>query len=331
MPQLRQNIITLDWVIIATERAKRPDQFGRTVKVEEIIPEFDSSCPFCPGNESTSSVEKYRFEKNGKWSLRTVTNKFPALIEDGDLNSITSGIFNSMNAIGAHDVVIEHPRHNGTLTDFTHEETVSILNAYLRSYKELKKNKLIQSIVIFRNHGKSAGTSLIHPHSQIVATPIVPNQIKERIASAKKYYSKNHECVFCRNLNDETKSGERIICETSHFTAFIPYAALSPFHIWIFPKRHASSFHEITVDEISDLAFNLKTVLAKLKNGLNNPDYNFTIRSAPTQEKSGKFFHWYLALVPRISVAAGFEMGSGMYVSPAIPEESARYLREIDI
>ncbi len=331
MSEFRQNIITRDWVIIATDRTKRPKQFVQPGKEKSIIPLHEGTCPFCPGNEAMVEVERFRINREGEWICRVVANKYPALTEGGETRRMYKGIYRSMTASGIHDVVIEHPHHNKTLTEMTIEDIARVIGTYKQRSLEIKQLENIELITIFRNHGSMAGTSLIHPHSQIVATPIVPYQIRSRIETAIQYFDDNGECIFCRTINEELDSGERIIFTTKHFVAFIPYAALSPFHIWIFPREHRSSFEDIAEEEISDLAYNLQTVLLKLKIGLNDPDFNFTIRSIPIRERSTEYYHWYLAIVPRTAITAGFELGSGMYISAAIPEESAKFLREISI
>lgn len=328
MPELRQNIITRDWVIIASERAKRPDQFIREKKTV-ARPSFESTCPFCPGNESRTTPERWRMGTPEKWELRVVANLYPALAEEGEKKRNINGIYRSLSAVGFHDVIIEHPDHSSTVALYSTEAMNNLIAAYVRRYREIEEDERIESIVIFRNHGEGAGTSLIHPHSQVVATPVVPFPVRSRIDIARQYFDDQGECIFCVTLNDEIQSGERIIAETEHFIAFIPYAALSPFHIWIFPKKHSPSFGCLTESEATGLGSILQNVLRKLSTGLNDPDYNFTIRSIPVRESGKEYFHWYLAVVPRIAVAAGFELGSGMYVSTAIPEESAAFLRNI--
>ena len=193
------------------------------------------------------------------------------------------------------------------------------------------KISALRALSFLKNHGESAGTSLEHPHSQITATPVVPSQIRYRMVEATSYFDDMGECLFCYTLRDELKAKERIVLETEHFVTFIPYAALSPFHLWVFPRKHVSCFGDISEAELVDLAYSLKTVLAKLYYGLNNPAYNYTIRSMPTDERQSDYFHWYLAIVPRVTKAAGFELGSGMYINPAMPEDSAKFLREIDV
>lgn len=332
MSELRQNLITRDWVIIATERAKRPDEFTQeNKKTAAQIPRYRPNCPFCIGNEECTEIETFRLSDFNGWKVRSVLNRFPALSLDGERNRKIEGIHRSMNGIGVHEVIIEHPHHNLTTALLDVEDVANILRVYRQRYSQLRKDSRIETIIIFKNHGTKAGTSLEHPHSQLAATPIVPSQIRTRIAEAVRFIDDTGECLFCQTLKDELADSIRVIVESEHFVAFVPYAALSPFHTWIFPRRHASSFDDITDTEIMDLAYVLKTVLAKLYYGLNDPDYNYTIRSIPTDEQYTDYFHWYIALVPRLSYTAGFELGSGMYINTVSPEASAEFLRSVEI
>ena len=332
MSHLRQNVITKDWVIFATERAKRPHEFARSL--DEIPPElpiYKHNCPFCKGNENLSETEYLRIEDEQGWRVRIIPNKYPALSPIGDRIRHSDGIHRSITGVGYHEVIIEHPDHRATIALMEIGDVINILRAYRQRYNQISQDRRIESVLIFKNHGESAGTSLEHPHSQITATPVVPSQTRYRMIEAISYFDDTGACLFCYTLNDELNAKERIVFETEHFVAFMPYAALSPFHMWIFPRRHSSSFGDITEPELTDLAYNLKTVLAKLFYGLNNPAYNYTIRSIPTDEKQSDYFHWYLAIVPRVSKAAGFELGSGMYINTAMPEDSAKFLREVEI
>jgi UDPglucose--hexose-1-phosphate uridylyltransferase len=330
MAELRQNIITRDWVIIATERAKRPDEFIQPHHLTEPIPAYRDNCPFCAGNEERTPEEYFRLSNFKGWRVRAVPNKFPALSLTGEKIRKIEGIHHSMSAVGYHEVIIEHPDHNITTALMDAEDVGNIIKVYRQRYIEIMIDPRIEAIMIFKNHGKGAGTSLEHPHSQLAATPIVPFQVRSRIEEAIRYFDDTGECIFCSTLKDEL-AAERVIWQSEYFVAFIPYAALSPFHTWIFPRRHASSFHEISDAEIADLAVTLKTVLAKLYYGLNNPDYNYSIRSIPIHDRNTDYFHWYIAIIPRVSTAAGFELGSGMYINSALPEESAKYLRDVKI
>lgn len=331
MPELRQNIITREWVVIATERAKRPDEFVKERPVRPLVPSFDPACPFCVGNEQMTRRESYRVTDGNRWKVRVVLNKFPALSPDGDRVRRSDGIYRSMTGVGVHEVVIEHPRHDITTALMSPVDVLSILQAYRQRYEVLRKDPRIEAVIIFKNHGEGAGTSLQHPHAQIAATPIVPTQIRRRLDEAVRYFDETGECVFCQTLRQELRARERIVYEDASFVAFIPYAALSPFHLWIFPRRHMSSFDAVMDGELEHLATAMRTVLAKLYRGLGDPDYNFSVRSAPVRTGPTDYFHWYVAIVPRVSKAAGFEIGSGMFINTALPEASAEFLRCVDV
>lgn len=331
MPEIRRNLITRDWVIIATERAKRPDELVTPKPVKTALSSYSANCPFCAGNEERTPIECGRISDSNGWKVRSVPNKFPALITGSEPVMTIQGIYRSIEAIGVHEVIIEHPRHDLTTALLPVEDVANIILLYRQRYQEIRKDKRVRAIIIFKNHGERAGTSLEHPHSQIAATPVVPSQIRIRIEEAIRFFDDTGECLFCRTLQEELATNKRIVFQSEHFVAFIPYAALSPFHIWIFPRRHSSSFDEITDGEVLDLALTLKSVLAKLYYGLNNPDYNYSIRSIPTDSFAKDYFHWYLAVIPRLGITAGFELGSGMYINPALPEESAKYLADLQI
>jgi len=330
MPELRQNLITRDWVIIATERSNRPNEF-RIERERPALPEHDEQCPFCPGNEAMSFEEVSRIGQENSWRVRTIPNKYPALTPVGERTRKSDGLFRSMSGVGIHEVIIDHPRHDMTPALMKDDEMADIITMYWTRYAAVKKDPRIEAIVLFKNHGESAGTSLYHPHSQLAATPVVPSQVRARMDESIRYFDDHGECLFCRTLKEELDAGERIVIEGKHFVAFVPYAALSPFHTWIFPRRHMSAFDDIEDAEITDLAHVLRTYLSKLYHGLNDPDFNYTIRSVPTGNPKAEYFHWYLTIVPRVSRVAGFEIGSGMFINPTLPEDSARYLREIEL
>jgi len=329
MPELRQNIITREWVIIAKERAKRPHEFIGQKPERPPVPRYDPACPFCVGNEAMTSGESYRIGDREGWKVRVVANRFPALSHEGDRVHSIDGVFRSMTGVGFHEVVIEHRRHDLSPALYPVEDLTNVLASFRERYRELRKDPRIEAVIIFKNHGEGAGTSLQHPHSQVAATPIVPTQIRHRLDEAIRFFDETGECVFCTTLRSELEDKKRIVTANDSFVAFIPYAALSPFHLWIFPKRHASSYDEINDAELSLLAATLKTVLAKVHHGLNDPDYNFSIRSIPAKEGHREYFHWYLTIIPRVARTAGFEIGSGMYINPALPEESAEFLRQV--
>ncbi len=333
MSEVRYNIITGDWVVIATERAKRPEDFSQ-FKQKREVPEYVPTCPFCPGCEDKTPEETFRISDNeGKWAVRSVPNKFSAFSPEGEVvrHKIDSRQF--ISGVGLHEVIVETPKHNMTTALLPHDHVERILYTYRQRLTAFYEDPRIEHVIVFKNHGAGAGTSLEHPHSQIVGTPVFPGQVMIRLEEAiRNYYYVNFgECVYCLCLANEIKDKVRIVCENKSFVAFVPYAALSPFHVWIFPRKHVSCYGSITDEEISDLSSILKEVLLRLYVGLDNPDYNYMIRSLSPKEANSKFFHWYIAIVPRVSQAAGFELGTGMFINTALPEASARFLRDVKI
>jgi UDPglucose--hexose-1-phosphate uridylyltransferase len=232
-----------------------------------------------------------------------------------------------MAAAGAHEVVIEHPRHDLTPATMEPAHLAMLLRLYRDRYAALRQDPAVETIIIFRNHGERAGTSLVHPHSQIVAAPVVSSSVRLRLEEASRAHDEDGECLYCRALRDELAAGDRVLETNATFAAFVPYAALSPYHIWIFPRRHMASYDAITDTETADLGEILSRVLRRLSAALGDPDFNFGIRSAPISECQSHFYHWYLAIVPRVSHVAGFELGSGIYINSMCPEDAAEHLR----
>jgi UDPglucose--hexose-1-phosphate uridylyltransferase len=277
MREIRQNLITRDWVIFATDRGKRPHEFvDRAMPCQQSLPSYRADCPFCVGNAQDGTVETLRISNENGWQVRVTTNKYPALCREGERIRHTEGLHRSITGVGYHEVFIEHPVHNQTLALMEASHIEKLIQAFRIRYQAIRQDQRIEAVVIFKNHGIKAGTSLEHPHSQLAGLPIVPFQFRMRIDEAIRYFDDHGSCLFCDTIVDELSEGKRIIYQTQFFVAFIPYAALSPFHIWIFPLRHTSSFAHISDEEIPDLALILKTVLGKLYFALGNPDYNFT-------------------------------------------------------
>ncbi len=331
MSEIRQNIATREWVIIATERAKRPEQFVREPR-ERITdrPIYAPDCPFCPGNEEID-LERLRLPEQGDWIVRVVANRFPALQERGMLQPNFSRFGHALAGIGHHEVVVESRFHNTCPALETIDEIELTLRANRQRGIALHGDPRIAQIIYFKNHGVSAGASLLHPHTQLLALPVVPHNIEDRIETAKRHYSAHWECVFCRMRNEEEHAGTRMLAQTDHFSAFVPYAALSPFHVWIMPHRHTASFSDATDPELRDLAVVLRDLLKRMYVGLGDPDYNYVIRTAPRRERTAPYLHWYMSVIPRVIRTAGFELGSGMYINTALPEASAEFLRNVKI
>jgi len=329
MPELRQNLATQEWVIIATERARRPEDFRRERRPRPPQPERLASCPFCPGNEASTGETLHVLGE--PWRVRVVGNKFPALVPDARLDGPPQALYRRLAGLGTHEVIIESPSHARHLALMAPEQVRDVFFTYRERFRAALKNPQVALTLVFKNHGEGAGTSLEHPHSQIIGSSVVPANIRHRMDEAEKHYRKNSSCVFCDMREEELKAGVRILADTKDFTAFVLFAALSPFHIWVLPKRHTAGFGEATDEELSGLACVMQDVLKRLNRGLDNPDYNFLIQSTPLDRGETEPFHWYLSLVVRLSKAAGFELGSGMFINTALPEESARFLNSVKI
>ena len=329
MSELRQNLATKEWVIIATERAKRPVEFMETGrKTSADAPPWDANCPFCPGNEETE-LEVLRTPDNEPWQVRIVGNRFPALSSKGALERQYRGLVRRISGVGYHEVIVESPRHNTCAALQTADEVAQVFQTFIERGWMLQSDRRIEYILFFKNHGRNAGASLVHPHAQLVAMPIVPNDVRARADAARQHFDESGVCAFCEMLAEEIELQARIVAESEHFVAFAPYASASPFNLWIMPRVHMASFLHVQPAEVEDLGRIAHQVMRKLYFGLNNPDYNYAIRTAPLSDLGAPYLHWYLTIVPRISYAAGFEIGSGIYINPSLPEECAEYLRGV--
>ncbi len=332
MPQLRKDPILGRWVIISTERGRRPSDFA-------AIPEERKGgfCPFCSGNEDKTPPEILVYGRDGGepntpgWTLRVVPNKFPALQVEGELERRGVGIFDMMNGIGAHEVIVETRDHEQTLADLTPEEVRDVLRAYVTRITDLKQDIRFRYILIFKNHGVAAGASLEHTHSQLIATPIVPKRVMEEMAGAQKYYEYKERCVFCDMIRQELENGERIVLENEAFIALEPFAPRFPFETWILPKAHRSHFEHCTEEGLSSFAEILKETLQRINKALKSPPYNYIIHTTPVYVAESQSYHWHLELMPKLTKVAGFEWGSGFYINPTAPEDAAKYLRELKL
>jgi UDPglucose--hexose-1-phosphate uridylyltransferase len=328
MAELRQNLATREWVIIASERARRPNAYAEApdhLHTHEL-PEYEPLCPFCAGNEELD-LEVTRTPTQGLWATRVVRNKYPALSLDGSISRNFDGVERTITGVGYHEILVEHPFHNTTLALLTDEEIYAVLEMYLGRGQVIATDPRVEQIIFFKNHGERAGASLHHSHGQIIGLPIVPGRIRHRIEEARRFFDDSGQCVFCTMLNDELSRGERLVAVNDYFVAFILYAASSPFHIWILPREHRSSFTSTSPAALRQLAPLLRDILFRLYSHLNDPDFNLIVRSSPTRESENNYFHWYIAVVPRLSRSAGFELGSGIWINPSIPEACADFLR----
>jgi UDPglucose--hexose-1-phosphate uridylyltransferase len=338
MTEMRMNPITGNWTIIATERAKRPHLIPITNEIFEYGESHNSECFFCYGNEHSTPPEVLVYRQrlsvpdSPGWSLRVVTNKYSAfnLNQEFRIDS-DNPVKVHTHARGKAEVVIESPNHNLNTALFPMEQIELVLSAYRERYLELSKEKLVKYIIMFKNNGGPAGATLSHPHSQIIATPVIPSLIEQEIEGSKSYYNKNKRCVYCDIISTELKDRSRIIYENIEFLAFAPYFSRTPFETWIIPKFHTASYQYLKAMQIKNLAETLKAVLLKIYVGLENPPYNYFIHTSPVTGKTEKFYHWHMELLPRMTIAAGFELGTGMNINIAVPEQSAEYLRGINL
>jgi UDPglucose--hexose-1-phosphate uridylyltransferase len=330
MTELRQNPITKEWVIIAPTRGQRPNEF-ETELPEQTSPNYDPSCPFCRGNENMTPEEiwaSYALPQK-KWAVRVVPNKYPALTSRGNYTrkNISDFYRKMQDAIGSHEIVIESPQHNAKLGFIPDDQMKLILVAYKKRYLALCKSGY-KLVTIFRNYGEAAGTSLKHPHSQILATPVVPNSKRYPIEEAMRYYDDNGACVFCDMINQELTVQDRIVECGRKLILFEPFASRIPYETWIMPVTHAASFAFINAEELKELAHLLNQFLKLIYIKLNNPSYNYVIQTIPCKSERNLFYHWSLIILPRLTKFAGFELGSGMHINNMYPEECAAILRD---
>ncbi|HHN66034.1 MAG TPA: galactose-1-phosphate uridylyltransferase [Nitrospirae bacterium] len=327
MPELRKDPVVGRWVIISIERGKRPSDYASPSHKRRVA----GFCPFCPGNEYTTPDEIISFrDDSGNWSLRVVPNKFPALQIDGQLEKLGEGIYDKMSGIGAHEVIIETPDHFSSLSTMPRKGVEDVLWAYYKRIKDLKNDKRLKYVLVFKNEGEAAGASLEHTHSQLIALPIIPKLVREEINSARNYYEMKERCIFCDIIQQELEDGRRIICENELYLAIAPYAPRAPFETWILPKSHQSHFCPPD-NSFGLLAEILQRILKQIDKLLDIPPYNYILHTSPFSDENNEYYHWHIEFVPKLTKIAGFEWGSGFYINPTPPEEAARYMREVEI
>ncbi len=329
MPELRKDPVTGRWVIIATDRAKRPSDFIR----QSVLPTAPGVCPFCYGNEQKTPPEIMAYRTSGQrdqpgWRVRVVPNKFPVLGIEGDLDRQGEGIYDKMNGIGAHEVIIYTPEHNATLSELPEKQIEEMLWAFKERVQDLKRDRRFRYIILFKNHGEAAGASLAHPHCQLIALPVIPKRVKEEVDGAKLFYDLKERCIFCDIVHYELSAGVRLVTDTERFAVLSPYAPRFPFETWILPKRHQSHFEESDAATLQNLAWVLRSTLRKIEKVLERPAFNFIVHSAPLQESPLTYYHWHIEIIPKLTKVAGFEWGTGFYINPTPPEESAKFLRD---
>jgi len=330
MSDFRQDITTREWVIVAPERAKRPNSSEPAVREESKPPPWDESCPFCPGNEDRSPHEVFRLDDGQSgWITRVVPNLYPALAPDSDATRhVEEGIFKRIAGAGVHEVIVETPVHNSNMASFDGAQMANVLLTYRNRYNSLKELPFVRFISVFKNHGKRAGTSLCHPHSQLIATSIAPPYVRRKLDIALQHYDEMGTCLYCDLVQHELRVGRRVTAATESFLAFHPYASRSPFETWVLPSQHSPCFGQASDRDLRDLADILHRTLSSLTALLGDFDFNLVICSSPTEDEANHYYDWHIIVVPRLTTAAGFEIGSGMPITTATPEETADRVRK---
>jgi UDPglucose--hexose-1-phosphate uridylyltransferase len=358
MSELRKDPVSGRWVIIAPERSRRPaiyqfEQYGNSSIISEGSIGFTKSptdkkfrstgnlCPFCPGNEHlTLASISTLFDENNHWKVRVFANKFPALRVEGDIDKKAEGLYDYISGIGAHEIIIDTPHHDKGIADLKGPDMEAIIKTYQARIQDLYNDQRLRFVMIYKNFGFNSGSSIDHSHSQLIATPIIPENLKIEYDHARKYFLFKERCLFCDLLNQELNDGRRIISENDDFILYTPYASRLPFEMHIFPRKHQHDFTQISPKGVQSLASILREALLRLKIALDNPSYNFIIHSSPNKgakQIPGQWqtihedYHWHIEILPRILFLAGFEWGTGFFINPSLPEETSKYLRSIKV
>jgi UDPglucose--hexose-1-phosphate uridylyltransferase len=329
VPDLRRDPVVGRWVIISTERARRPLDFPTRQPERPGGP-----CVFCAGQEARTPDEVWALRPSGTapntpgWLARVVPNKFPALRIEGNLERSGEGMYDRMNGVGAHEVVIEAPEHEARIEQLPATHLAEVLRAYCERIIDLAKDPRLQYVMVFKNHGPSAGASLEHSHSQLIATPIVPLMVEEELSGAFQHFRMKQRCIWCDILRQEQHDGGRVVLEAEGFIALAPFAPRFPFETWVLPVAHQSRYEETSMGDLLPLARLLGELLRRMSRTLGDPPYNLILHSAPLRTHALEHFHWHVEIIPILTRVAGFEWGSGFFINPTPPEEAARYLRE---
>lgn len=334
--ELRKNLITREWVIIARGRKKRPSDFAKKQPPRiPISPQDRRECAFCPGNEAVTGDEVFAIRDGSKpnrpgWRVRVVPNKYPALRAGKTLKRGEVGPYDLMDGTGFHEVIIESPEHDQDLWQMSNAQVEAVVSAYRQRLIDLGTRPTIEYVLIFRNHGERAGTSMIHPHSQVIATPVIPHQVMDEVEGVARFYEYMEECPFCVIIEQELRSKDRIVFQTDHFLVATSFAGRYPYETRILPKRHQPDFKLIGKTELKEFARVLKRTLAIFATALDDPSYNYALHTAPQAEYRVPTFHWHLEIYPRMTTLGGFELGSQIYINSVPPEDAARRLRKAD-
>lgn len=330
MSEWRKDPIVDRWVIISTERGKRPHDYKefKGVKTENKI------CPLCEGNEKLTPPEiiSYReagsFPDNPGWWVRVVPNKFPALRIENSIETGQDGIYKYMSGVGAHEVIVESAVHTPGLDLQTEKQAEEVFWIWRERLLDLRKDKRLKYIQIFKNTGLSAGASLEHTHSQLIAVPMVPVDVRREIEGMIQYANRNGTCALCDMINQEISGRERLVMDGRHFIIFNPFASRFPFETWLVPKEHQHDFTMIREEQVRELAYFFRTTLRKFSVLIENLPYNIVLHTSPVNTTGEIIYHWHLEILPHLTTIAGFELGTGYFINPTPPEMAARSLRD---
>jgi UDPglucose--hexose-1-phosphate uridylyltransferase len=342
MSELRHNYLWNTWVVIAPERERRPHEFPPHLHGPHSPPE---RCPFEPGKEHLTPKEIFAVREEGTqpnspgWKVRVVPNRYPALRIENSPEGRAVCMFDVVGGFGAHEIVIDTPDHFKHPHNFSTEEMKLLLYVFRERMRSLYGDVRIAYVMVFKNYGREAGASLSHSHSQIVATPKVPERIETVIRQSGRYFEHKGRCYLCDEIRFELEQAERVVYENEAFIVYCPFYSLFPFEVRIAPKFHSHDYTSLTGQQLYFLADALRLALRKLHKALVNPPYNMFIHTSPPERKDlhlkgmyaglSTFFHWYIEVIPRIVTTAGFELGSGYHINPTPPESSAKFLREV--
>ena len=325
--EMRQSSVSGEWVIYAPERRTRPHAIRDPLVSTPPVPDHDPACPFCPGNEKMLPAIRMEMRGANGWQVRVVSNRYPALSRNGTVAETTVGIYRMMQGCGDHEVIVETPLHNRSISLMCADEVELLIEAYHRRYCEMASRPEIKMVSLFRNHGPMAGTSLVHPHSQLIGASIIPQSMQRREQLAAAHFHDRGRCLFCDIVDFEIRDGRRVIFQNQAFIGIVPFAAEVPCESWVVPKIHKPDFQAISDSEKSDLADALRTMLTGMREKFNDPDYNYVIHSSLSPTVVPAALHWHLQIKPILTIPAGFEMGSGIHINPSLPESDASLLK----
>ncbi len=341
MPELRRDPVVGYWTIISTERSRRPVEY-KPDKISE-----EAECPFCEGRELRTTHEIYAIRKSvptpdsSGWQVRVIPSKTPLLVSDQKIARFGEGIYDLMNGVGRHEIIVESPKHSHDLDEMPVSHLEDVIAVYKERINQMETDPRLQYALLFKNHGQmiNARQLIRHSRSQLIGMPIIPKRVKEELLGVKSYFDRRERCVFCDILRQESSEGLRVVYQNDAFFAFCPFASRAPFEIWILPKKHSADFGRLEPSDFRGFAETLKTSLAKVRVLLNDPPYNFILHTAPYRHKKKdaywktleEDFHWYLLISPRLTHHAGFEWGTGIHINPTSPEDAALLLRETGV